>query len=93
MLEHTCFSALNPQLDDEYAALVTRLLRPGGTYIALFFTHGRPGGPPYTTSEEEVRRLFATRLEILTMRPPARSVPQRAGNELFAIMRKKENPA
>ena len=88
VLEHTCLSALDPRLAEEYAALVTRLLRPGGQYLALFFAHGRPGGPPYTTSEPEIRRLFAARLEILRLEPPARSAPERAGQELFAVMRK-----
>jgi dephospho-CoA kinase len=87
-LEHTCLSALDPRLAPEYAALITRLLRPGGMYIALFFTHGRPGGPPYTTSEAAVRALFAGRLTIERLEPPRRSAPQRSGAELFALMRK-----
>ncbi|HMA37549.1 MAG TPA: methyltransferase domain-containing protein, partial [Chloroflexia bacterium] len=85
VLEHTCLSALDPRLGEEYAALVTRLLRPGGTYLALFFTHGRPGGPPYATSEAEIRRLFAPRLTIQHLAPPARSFPRRVGEELLAI--------
>jgi methyl halide transferase len=87
-LEHTCLSALDPRLAPEYAALITRLLRPGGVYLALFFTHGRPGGPPYTTSEAAVRELFAGRLRIERLGPPGRSAPARSGAELFAVMRK-----
>ena len=87
-LEHTCLSALDPRLAPEYAALITRLLRPGGRYIALFFTHGRPGGPPYSTSEADVRRLFAGRLVIDHLGAPGRSAPQRSGAELFALMHK-----
>lgn len=88
VLEHTCLSALDPRLSDEYAALVSRLLRPGGLYTAIFFAHGRPGGPPYSTSEAEIRRLFAPRLEILRLAPPERSAPSRVGQELFGVMRK-----
>ncbi len=88
VLEHTCMCALNPRLLDEYAALVARLLRPGGTYVALFFTHGHPGGPPYTTDEAEIRRLFAPRLEIVHLAPALRSAPGFAGKEWLGLMRK-----
>ena len=88
VLEHTCMCALDPRLLDEYAALVTRLLRPGGTYVALFFTHGRPGGPPYTTAEAEILRLFAPRLAIVQLAPAVRSAPGFVGKEWLGIMRK-----
>ncbi len=88
VLEHTCMCALDPRLLDEYAALVTRLLRPGGTYVALFYTHGRPGGPPYTTDAAEIRRLFAPRLEIIDLAPAVRSASGFVGKEWLGIMRK-----
>ncbi|MDQ2809135.1 MAG: TPMT family class I SAM-dependent methyltransferase [Chloroflexota bacterium] len=88
VLEHTCMCALDPRLLDEYAALVTRLLRPGGTYVALFYTHGRPGGPPYTTNAAEIRRLFTPRLEIVHLAPAQRSAPRFAGKEWLSLMRK-----
>ena len=43
VLEHTCVSALPPARRPAYVAVVQRLLRPGGRYIALFFTHGQAG--------------------------------------------------
>ncbi len=88
VLEHTCMCALDPRLLDEYAALVTRLLRPGGTYVALFFSHGRPGGPPYTTDEAAIHRLFAPRLAIKHLAPAQHSAPAFAGKEWLGIMRK-----
>lgn len=46
LLEYTCFCAIDPKRRGEYADLVTRLLRPGGTYIDLAFPpDGRAGGP------------------------------------------------
>ena len=88
VLEHTCMCALDPRLLDEYAALVTRLLWPGGTYVALFYTHGRPGGPPFTTDAAAIRRLFAPRLEIVHLAPAPRSAPGFAGKEWLGLMRK-----
>jgi SAM-dependent methyltransferase len=92
VLEHTCFAAIDPRLNEEYAALIPRLLRPGGLFLALFFAHRRPGGPPYATTIEAVRRQFAPRLEILRLETAQHSVPARMGRELFAVMRKAPGP-
>jgi thiopurine S-methyltransferase len=42
-LEHTCFCAIDPARRPEWAATVARVLRPGGTLVAAFYAHGRPG--------------------------------------------------
>ena len=86
VLEHTCFSALPPARRSEYAQLVRRLLTENGTYFALFFTHGRPGGPPFDTTAEEVRALFSPYFSITRLEQPGHSAEQRAGLELLAIM-------
>ena len=45
LLEYTCFCAIDPKRRTEYADLVDRLLKPGGTYIDLAFPlDGRGGG-------------------------------------------------
>ncbi len=87
MLEHTCFSAIPPDRREEYAQLGRRLLAPEGLYIALFFAHGKPGGPPFNTTASEIRTLFSPYFSIQTLQPPSRSVEQRQGEELFALMR------
>jgi SAM-dependent methyltransferase len=87
VLEHTCFAAINPRRRDEYVQLVRRLLKPSGLYIALFFSHGKPGGPPHSTDAEEVRRLFGPYFTIEKLGSPARSVERRQGQEIFALMR------
>lgn len=86
-LEHTCFSAIPTEKRLEYVQLVRRLLSPQGLYIALFFTHGRPGGPPFGVSAEEIRELFSPYFAIEKLEPPEHSVEQRQGEELFALMR------
>jgi methyl halide transferase len=87
VLEHTCFSAIPLHRREEYARLVKRLLAPGGLFIALFFAHGRPGGPPFGTDERQVRELFGPHFAIEKLERPSRSVEQRQGAELFALMR------
>ncbi len=61
-LEHTCFCAIDPARREEYARAVWGSLSEGGLFFGLFYAHGRPGGPPFTTSEDEVRRTLRAAL-------------------------------
>lgn len=88
VLEHTCFAAIPPTRREDYVQVVKRLLKPGGLYIALFFAHGRLGGPPFNTTIEEARSLFRPYFAIERLEAPPRSVEARMGKELFALMRK-----
>jgi SAM-dependent methyltransferase len=87
VLEHTCVSALPPARLPAYVEVVHRLLAPTGRYLALFFTHGQPGGPPFGITPAEIRRLFTPRFVINYLGPPARSMPRREGRETLALMR------
>jgi SAM-dependent methyltransferase len=87
VLEHTCLSAFAPERRPDYVTAVARLLRPAGCYIALFFTHGRPGGPPFNITVDEIETLFTPRFHFEHLAPPARSVPPRHGKELFGLLR------
>lgn len=87
-VEHTCFCALEPTLRDLYVQLVHQLLKPGGQFIGLFFTHSRPGGPPYGSNPEELRQLFGQHFQILSLEPSAHSVSSRQGEEHLGIFRK-----
>lgn len=88
VLENTCFCAIDPVRRAEYAEVVERILRPGGTFFGLFYAHGRPGGPPFTTSEEEVRALYSDRFEFLRLVRAPDSLPGRAGEELEFLFRR-----
>ncbi len=88
-LEHTFFVAIDPGRREEYVQIVRRLLKPGGLFIALFYAHGRPGGPPFATSEDEVRALFDRYFTIKRLEVPVRSVKPRQGLELLALMHPK----
>ncbi len=59
VLQYTCFCAIDPNRRQEYADMIARLLKPGGTYIDLAFPlDGRPGGPPFAVSDQEIVGLF-----------------------------------
>lgn len=86
--EHTCFCAIDPRQRDRYVDLVHGLLKPGGQLIAIFFTHQRPGGPPFGTTPAEVRQRFGHRFTLQSLTPVPNSIPRRAGDEHFAVFQK-----
>ncbi len=88
-VEHTCFCAIDPARRDEYVAVIADVLAPGGELIALFWAHGRPGGPPYTVDDAELRARFGARFEFLHVEIPRDSVALRAGTERLVQLRKK----
>lgn len=81
VVEHTCFCAIAPALRPEYVQLVKTLLKPTGEFLGLFFTHDRPGGPPYGSTAAEIRELFSPEFEIKSLVPVENSVPSRQGEE------------
>ncbi|PPS39844.1 methyltransferase domain-containing protein [Chroococcidiopsis sp. TS-821] len=87
VIEHTCFCAINPQQRQEYVKVVKEILQPRGELIAIFFTHSRPGGPPFGVSPEEIEQYFEADFEILKLQPIANSVPARQGEEHFGHFR------
>lgn len=89
IVEQTCFCAIAIERRAEYVEAVHALLKPGGVLFGLFYAHGREGGPPYDTNEEEVRRLFSARFEIVRLEIAKDSMENRAGKELEAVFKAK----
>jgi len=87
VVEHTCFCAIPLERRPEYVQLVRSLLRPKGELIALFFTHNRPGGPPFGSTPAEIVQYFEADFEILSLEPVANSVPSRQGEEHIGCFR------
>ncbi len=91
ILEQTFFSALPPGKRPAYVRKMAELLAAEGVLagvlfsIPLFEDH-----PPFGGSEAEYRALFAPHLELIKMEPCYNSIPERAGNELFFIARKRK---
>lgn len=87
VVEHTCFCAILPQRRTEYVKLVRSILRPKGELIAIFFTHNRPGGPPFGSTPPEIRQYFEADFEILFLEPVSNSIASRQGEEHIAQLR------
>lgn len=87
VVEHTCFCAIPPERRDEYVKLVRSILRPNGELIAVFFTHNRPGGPPFGVTPAQIRQYFEADFEVLMLEPVLNSVPSRQGEEHLGLLR------
>lgn len=89
IVEHACFCAIAPERRADYVSGMARLLRPGGELVGLFWAHGRPGGPPFGASLEELERLFGARFTLVEREVPRDSVALRQGEELLLRWKKR----
>ena len=87
--EHTCFCAIDPKRRPAYVRAAAALLRPGGVLFGVFYAHGNPGGPPFTTDVAEVRRRFGRAFRIDRLEVAPDSFPNRQGKELAAVFRRR----
>jgi SAM-dependent methyltransferase len=83
VFEHTCFCAIDPMKRQAYVELVHQLLKPDGCLVAVFYTHGESGGPPYDVRPIEIQRMFEGRFDIRHLGPTTHSVADRQGKEHF----------
>jgi SAM-dependent methyltransferase len=83
VVEHTCFCAIEAGRRDEYVDRMADALVEGGRLVGLFYDHGRPGGPPYTTDRSELVMRFGRRFSVEGLETAVGSVLARAGQELF----------
>lgn len=91
VLEHTCFCAIPIENRPKYVDAVKKVLKPNGILFGLFYRFDPPDekGPPYVTSEEEVKDLFEQDFEIVEWKTPKQSHGKRQNRERFIAMRKK----
>ncbi|MEB3178172.1 MAG: methyltransferase domain-containing protein [Nostocaceae cyanobacterium] len=81
LVEHTCFCAIEPINRPAYVEVAKSILNRQGELIGLFFTHNRPGGPPFGVTPAEIRQYFSQDFDILCLDPVTNSVPERQGQE------------
>lgn len=89
VVEHTCFSAIEPARRLAYLQVVRSVLKPQGELIGVFFTHPRTGGPPFGVTPAEIQQYFEKDFEILSLIPVTNSVPERQGEEHLGRFRLK----
>jgi methyl halide transferase len=89
VVEHCCFCAIDPARRGEYAAVMAQLVPSGGELVGLFYSHGRPGGPPFSVGEAELQRYFDADFELVSLATPPDSIATRQGDERLAHFRRR----
>jgi hypothetical protein len=85
VVEHCCFCAVDPGRRDDYVRSMARALKDGGELVALFWAHGRGGGPPFSVDGDEIARRFEAKFRMTHGEVPRDSVAARAGQEILAV--------
>jgi SAM-dependent methyltransferase len=88
ILEHTCFCAIHPTERMLYVKSVLNLLKPGGYLLGIFWEHGNPDGPPYSTTEQDLHDRFGADFDIISNEPQV-PASDRSGVERLVILRRK----
>ncbi|MEM9051108.1 MAG: methyltransferase domain-containing protein [Bacteroidota bacterium] len=84
ILEQTFFCALNPNLRRAYAEKMIELLKPGGTLAGLLFDAPLfTDHPPFGGNKKVYLPFFEDLFEIKNFERSTKSIPPRAGKELF----------
>ncbi|MEM7673743.1 MAG: methyltransferase [Verrucomicrobiota bacterium] len=89
--EHTCFCAIYPEQREAYENAANTHLKPGGIFVGVFFigTDFDPEqGPPYFSTETEVKGLFSKNFSLIDEWSPASCYPGREGQEKVYLFRK-----
>ena len=90
VLEQTFFCAIAPRQRQDYVRNVTRILKPGGMLVGLFYHTDKEGGPPYNTTRADIKVNFAKNFKIHELDKTSLSAEQRKDKEWLGILKKKD---
>jgi SAM-dependent methyltransferase len=89
VVEHTCFCAIPPIRRSDYLQAITRVLKPGGHYLGIFYMNpAAPQGPPHCTTKGEIASLFDPYFTLIEEWIPQENFEGREGRELCQLRRK-----
>ena len=90
VVEHTCYCAIPPDQRNEMVRLWRRMLHEQGQIMAVFFVMEKRIGPPFGTTEWEVRKQLDKYFHFLFWSRWRLSIESRQGRELFVLAKKKK---
>lgn len=90
VVEHTCFCAIPPDKRNELVRLYRRMLHEEGQLMAVFFAMEKRSGPPYGSTEWEIRKRTEAGFHYLFWGRLRNSLERRMGRELFVLAKKKK---
>lgn len=91
VVEHTCFCAIPPDKRNELVRLYRRMLHEEGQLLAVFFAMEKRSGPPYGSTEWEIRKRTEQGFHYLFWGRLRNSIPSRLGRELFVLAKKRKD--
>jgi len=87
--DYVTYCAIDPDRREEYAKLVTELMKCGGVFIVLWFpVEERKGGPPFGINIEETEKIFSNYLKLELTLTREDTLKPRKGREILQIYRK-----
>ena len=89
VLEQTFFCAIAPRQRKDYIQKVSRVLKPEGMLVGLFYNPNKEGGPPYNTTCEDIKIHFSKYFKIKQLEKTLLSVEHRKNKEWLGILTKK----
>jgi SAM-dependent methyltransferase len=89
VIEHTCFCAIPPEQRKDLVTLWRRLLHEEGQLMGVFFAMLKRAGPPYGSSEHEIRYYLEKYFQFLFWGRWRDSLPRRQARELFVLAKKR----
>ena len=92
IVEHTCYCAIPPSRRSELVKVWKKALVPGGLVVGVFFVFDRDSGPPFGSSEWELRQRFKKDFQFLYWTRLKNSPPGRMGSELSIVMKLRSSP-
>jgi len=88
VLEHTFFCAIDPAQRKDLILKWRQTLDVGGYLLGIFFVFPRRNGPPYGSSEWELRALLEKHFRLLYWKRWEKSPERRHGTELVVFAQK-----
>ena len=82
VFEHTCYCAIPPEKRDDLVKVWKKLLTENGYLLGVFFAWDHPKGPPYGSTEWEIRERLKRDFQFLYWTRWAHSHTWRQGLEL-----------
>ena len=90
IVENTCFYAISPFKRKSLVDLWARLLHEQGQLMAVLFVMLKRAGPPYGSSELELKHFLEKRFQILVWQRYRKSAERREGRELYVLGQKRK---
>lgn len=88
--DYTFLCAIDPSEREAWATTMARLIKKGGTLLALIFpVVEKEGGPPFALVPHSIHRSLSENFELVSCSAPSRSHEGREGKEFLTEYRRK----